>query len=109
MPIQKVAESFSIERHVQPLLKAAGYKVRNIGSDYSWGEWTVNKHTRLWIEPSRLEHIGLKLIGPDAMEIAKVIEKAFPCLDLQVTETERPKPGLLTRFFQSILKAEEFI
>ena len=109
MPIKKVPESFSIERNIQPLLKAAGYKVRNIGSDYSWGEWAVNKHTRLWIEPQRPGHIGLKIIGPEAMAIAKTIEKESPRLDLQVTETERPKPGLLTRFFQSITKAEDFI
>ncbi len=109
MSIKRVKKAFSIADDINPLLKAAGYRVRWIDGHYLRGHWEVNKHTRLFIEPMRPGHIGLKLEGPDAMEIAKAIEKEFPRLDLQVTETERPKPGLISRFFQSIFKAEEFI
>lgn len=108
MPIKKVEQEFSIEVHIKPILKRAGYKISWVHG-YRRGNWQVNKHTALWNEPSRPGRSGLKLIGPDALEIAKVIEKAFPSLDIQVTETERPRPGLIARFFQSLTKAEGFI
>jgi hypothetical protein len=102
MPIKKVKKAFSISDDINPILKQAGYKVRWFDGEYLRGHWEVNKHNRMFIEPMRPGHIGLKLEGHDAMAIAKTIEKEFPRLDLQVTETERPTPSLLTRFIRSI-------
>jgi hypothetical protein len=109
MPIENIPRELSIADDIKPVLVRAGFKVKWIDGEYLRGVWVINKQTSLLDEPSRFRPPDIKLRGPDAMQAARVIEKEFPMLNIQVTETERPKPGLLSRLWDSIFKAEEFI
>lgn len=92
----------SVELDVKPLLKKAGYEMEWVYGKFDKDIWIFNGGATMYSSPSETSGLYLSLIGPDALEIANVIETQFPKFDIHVIETARPEPGCIAKLWSKL-------